>query len=154
MLDMSLTVEQVKSRLLSPGFVVASFPVCCLIRRFSPDWGTTCAWKSCGMPPLRRSIKRLISMKPSSTRWPGRCSTFRAFPTRRAAGWMKTTITGRYFALTFFTGPGRSASAAGDNRKIDALFASVLWVSGVSEVILLSRATGFGVNSLPPDGSQ
>jgi endonuclease-8 len=47
-LDMTLTADQVKARLLSAKFRNGSFPACCWIRRFWPGWETICAWRFSG----------------------------------------------------------------------------------------------------------
>jgi hypothetical protein len=47
-LDMTLTAESVKARLLSARFRGGSFPLCCWIRRFWPGWETIYAWRFSG----------------------------------------------------------------------------------------------------------
>lgn len=47
-LDMTLTVEEVKARLLSAKFRHRQFPACCWIRLFWPGSVTICGWRSSG----------------------------------------------------------------------------------------------------------
>ncbi len=111
-LDLSLTVEQVKERLLSRAFIAGSSADCCSIRRFSPGLATICGWRSSGRRSLRRAIKRQRWTTRSSTRWPAPALIFPGSPTRRAARRMRTNTTARCFASRCFIAPGKNAAGA------------------------------------------
>uniref|UniRef100_UPI003F7AF015 endonuclease VIII n=1 Tax=Cronobacter malonaticus TaxID=413503 RepID=UPI003F7AF015 len=113
-LDMSLTVEQVKERLLSPRFHRRQFSGLLLDQAFLAGLGNylrvEILWQA-QLAPRHKAIEL------SNTQLDALASACLEIPgclMKRAGRWMRISITARCFASRCFTAPGRNAAAAGE----------------------------------------